>query len=350
MKKLNIGIVGLGRLGKEYAKNITFSVTNANLIAACSLKKEELDYATTHFNIPHVYTSYDEMLKNKEIHAIVIVSSTDQHADHIIKALQEGFHVFCEKPLAIEVKDCFRVQNIIKQYPNLISMLGFVRRYDKSYTDAKKKMTEGLIGTPFFIRSQTVDADKFAPFQIEFCTTGGGIFHDFNVHDIDLVHWFTGSEIKKVWSLGGAYRFEEFGEAGDADNTFAMCELDNGAMALLGASRVSSFGHNTFTEIMATHGNLKIGYPPFKNRVEISDQYGIRHECLETFFERFQEAFLIQIQDFVDHVLEGKQPDLTIENATKATLVAAALTKSFKEKKLINVDDLIPHSLNGHGG
>ena len=342
MEKLNIGIVGLGRLGKEYAKNITHFVHNANLIAACSLNQEELDYVKDHFNVPNVYMSYQEMLTNKEIDAVVIVTSTDQHAHQIIQAVESEFHVFCEKPLAINVEDCYRVEKVVEKYTDKITMLGFVRRYDPSYSDAKAKIDEGFVGTPFFVRSQTVDKDTFAPFQIEYCTTGGGIFHDFNVHDIDLAHWFLGSRIKKVWSLGGAYRFKEFALVGDADNTFVMCELENGTMAVLGASRVSAIGHNTFTEILTTEGNLKIGDPPRKNMLQISDKHGVRFECMETFFDRFQGAFLIQIQDFVNCVLEKRQPDLTMKNATIATLVASAMTKSFKEKKVIEVEELIP--------
>ncbi|WP_445735784.1 Gfo/Idh/MocA family oxidoreductase [Mariniflexile sp.] len=341
MKKLNIGIVGLGRLGKDYAKNIAFSVLNANLIAACSLLDEELEYAKNVLGVQNLYRSYEEMLTNSQMDAVVIVTPTNHHADQIIKAVEAGYHVFCEKPLAINLEDCYRVEQVVEAYPKLITMLGFVRRYDTSYADAKKKLNEGLVGKPFFVRSQTVDKDVFAPFQIEFCTTGGGIFHDFNVHDIDLVHWYLEANITKVWSLGGAYRFKEFEEAGDADNTFAMCELDNGTTAILGASRVSSFGHNTLTEILATEGNLKIGDPPLKNRVQISDKYGVRQECVETFFERFKNAFLLQIQDFVDCVLENRQPELTMQNATKATLVATALTKSFKENKLIRIQDLV---------
>ncbi|GAA3635902.1 Gfo/Idh/MocA family oxidoreductase [Flavivirga aquimarina] len=341
MIKLNIGIVGLGRLGKEYANNIAYLVHNANLIAACSLVQEELDFARDTCGVKNLYSSYEDMLTNKEIDAVAIITSTDQHADQIIMAVEAGFHVFCEKPLAINIEDCYKVEKVVEKYPDQITMLGFVRRYDPSYADAKTKLDEGLVGSPFFVRSQTVDKDVFAPFQIEYCTASGGMFHDFSVHDIDLAHWFLGSDIKKVWSLGGAYRFKEFGEAGDADNVFAMCELENGTTAVIAASRVSPFGHNTFTEIMATEGNLKVGDPPRKNMLEIADVHGVRYECLETFFERFKGAFLVQIQDFVDCVLEGKQPALTMQNATKATLVANALTLSFKEKRLINVDDLV---------
>ena len=158
----------------------------------------------------------------------------------------------------------------------------------------------------------------------------------------DLARWYIGSEIKRVWSQGGAYRFKEFGDLGDADNTFVFCEFEDGSMALLGASRTSPYGHDTFTEIIATKGKLTVGNPPLKNRVQISDKHGVRNECNETFFDRFKDAFLIQIQDFVNCVLEGKQPECTLENATKATIVTNAMTKSFKTKGIVEIKDVMP--------
>ena len=262
---MNICLIGAGRIGIVHAiaisseKNtILHSVVDVNQPAAEDLAKK---YSAQVLTI-------DEAFSNEDIDAYIIASSTATHADLIEKCSKVGKPVFCEKPLAISVSECLRVKNVVDKHRDRTVMLGFVRRYDRSYADAKFKLESGLVGKPFFIRSQTVDKDSFAPFQIEFCKSGGGIFHDFNVHDIDLVHWFSGVSINKVWSLGGAYRFKEFAEKDDADNTYAMCELDNGSMALIGASRVSPFGHNTFTEIQATHGNLKIGDPPKKNQVQ----------------------------------------------------------------------------------
>ena len=155
-----------------------------------------------------------------------------------------------------------------------------------------------------------------------------------------MARWFIGSEVKKVWSLGGAYRFKEFGDLNDADNTFAFCEFENGKMALLGASRTASYGHDTYTEIIGTHGKLTVGYPPFKNRLQISDKNGFRHECNETFYDRFKDAFLTQIQDFINSILNKKQNQCTLSNATKATLITSGMTKSFKTKQIIELKDL----------
>ena len=341
MSKIRIGLAGLGRLGKEYAQNIQYKSPNTKLIAVCSLVKDELEYAKGQLGVEFCFSSFEEMVEKSNLDAVAILTPTKYHAQQIIFSLKNGLHVFSEKPLAISLEDCLKAEKEANKHPDLISCVGFVRRYDESYMDAKEAIEKNKIGDPFFVRSQTVDKDTWAPFQVDYVKSGGGIFHDFNVHDADLARWFIGSEVKKVWSLGGAYRFKEFGDLNDADNTFAFCEFENGKMALLGASRTASYGHDTYTEIIGTVGKLTVGYPPFKNRLQISDKNGFRHECNETFYDRFKDAFLTQIHDFINSILNKKQNQCTLSNATKATIITSAMTKSFKTKKIIELKDLI---------
>ena len=340
MSKVRIGLAGLGRLGKEYAQNIQYKSPNAKLIAVCSLVKDELEYAKGQLGVELCFSSFEEMVEKSNLDAVAILTPTKYHAQQIIFSLKNGLHVFSEKPLAISLEDCLKAEKEANKHPDLISCVGFVRRYDESYMDAKEAIEKNKIGDPFFVRSQTVDKDTWAPFQVDYVKSGGGIFHDFNVHDADLARWLIGSEVKKVWSFGGAYRFKEFGDLNDADNTFAFCEFENGKMALLGASRTASYGHDTYTEIIGTHGKLTVGYPPFKNRLQISDKNGFRHECNETFYDRFKDAFLTQIHDFINSILNKKQNQCTLSNATKATLITSGMTKSFKTKKIIELKDL----------
>ena len=335
MENVKVGIVGLGRLGKRYAENLQFKVRHAELVAACSLIPQELAYARDTLHVPNVYTEYESMLSNKRLDAVFVISSTDKHAEHMALGLEAGLHVFCEKPLALDLASCERVASIAAGRPDQCAVVGFVRRFDPSYAYAKKKVDDGAIGTPFLVKSQTVDTDNLAPFQLEFVKSGGGVFHDLNVHDIDLARWFLGSDIKHVFATGGAYKHPGFGELGDADNVLATCVMENGTMASLHASRTAFHGHDTYTEVVGTEGTLRIGRPPAVNRVEISDKHGVRHECVQTFFERFEAGFLLQTQDFIDCLLEGRKPELTLHDATEATRSAIALTRSFKEKKLI---------------
>lgn len=337
MKKINVGLVGLGRLGKEYAKNLAFKIRAANLAAVCSIVPEELEFAKNELGIENVYHDYEELLKHPNLDTIFIVSSTDKHAEHIIKALEAGLHVFSEKPLAITQSECEKVEAVAARYPNQVSVVGFVRRFDPSYQYAKKKIEEGLIGKPYLVRSQTVDKDTIADWMIQYVKNSGGIFHDFNVHDIDLARWFLGGEIESVWSIGGAYKYPAFAEAGDADSVMSTCYLDNGTMAVINACRTAMSGHDTYTEVVGTLGTLRIGRPANKNRVEIYDQHGARQECVATFWERFESSFLYMAKDFIQCLLDDKKPEITLADARQATIVAEAFTTSFEQKELVKI-------------
>ena len=127
-----------------------------------------------------IYEDYEQMLQQQDLEAIFVISSTNQHAEHIIKALQAGLHVFSEKPLAITPEACRQVEKVALQHPQQLVVVGFVRRYDPSYRYAKDKVEAGAIGKPYLVRSQTVDKDTVAEWQIQYVKTSGGIFHDYN--------------------------------------------------------------------------------------------------------------------------------------------------------------------------
>jgi len=337
MNKVNIGIVGLGRLGKSYAENIAFNIRHAELVAACSLNPDELTWAKEEVGVKHTYEQYEDMLAHEGLDAIFIVSSTSMHAEHMIMALRAGLHVFSEKPLAISEEDCLEVEKVAAEYPDQRAVVGFVRRFDPSYRYAWKKVEEGAIGKPFMVKSQTVDKDTLAGFQLEYAGSSGGLFHDYNVHDVDLARWFLGGNVNSVWSIGGAYKYPGFADIGDADNVMSTCQFTDGSMAVIHASRTAMHGHDTYTEVVGTEGALRIGRPAGINRVEIYDKHGARKECVETFWDRFEEAFLLMAKDFVDCLIENRKPELQISDATEATRTTTAMTESFKNGKLVKI-------------
>ena len=337
MEKIKVGIVGLGRLGSSHCKNLLEKVYHAELVAACSIVPAELEFARE-MNIKGIYDDFGKMLKEEKLNAVVLATSTHVHADQIIAALEAGCHVFCEKPLAIELADCQKVVDKAAQYSDKIVMIGFVRRFDKSYISAKKKIDEGLIGDVFKIHSLTSDWDEFAEFQVKFSQTSGGIFHDYNIHDIDLAHWLLGSRFKSVYSIGCSLAYPQFAEMGSADNTTCLAEMDNGGIATIAASRTEPHGHGTHTIVNGTKGTLAIGLVPAESRLEIYDQHGVRQECVKTFFERFDDAFLEELVCFIDAIRKGEPSPISLNESMEATRVAIAMTESFDKKKVVLIE------------
>ena len=332
-------IVGLGRLGKSHAENL-LNLPNCDLKAACSIIPEELEWAKEH-GIQELYTDYEELLEKCDIEAVFLATSTSAHADQITKGLEAGKHVFCEKPLAVNLEECRKAAEIINKIADKkVFMLGFVRRFDPAYAFAKKRIEDGAIGKPFMVRSQTSDHDDFAPFQVEYTKHSGGIFHDMNAHDIDLARWYLGSELKSVYAMGGSYVHQEFEEIGDADNASVMCEFDDGGMAVITASRTAFHGHDTRTEIYGTKGIIRIGFTPTIADVTILDNNGIRSECVYTFYDRFKEAFALESKAFIRYIETGETPIISVLDGVKATEATEAFTVSFKKRSVVQISDI----------
>ncbi len=337
MKKLKIAIVGMGRIGQKHADNLVNKVAGCEVVAACVPDPEQQLYARETLGIEKVFEDYATLLNETDAEAVFLVTPTTSHADQIIAALQVGKHVFCEKPVALNVEDCRRVEQAAAQYPELIVFIGFVRRWDPTYVEAKRRIDAGEIGVLYRVSSQTADMDEWAAFQIDGVPKSGGIFMDMGIHDVDLVHWLTGQTFEEVFAVGGAYEHKGFEAVDDADNVSALCRLSGGAMANINVSRTAVHGHDTQTEIHGTKGSLLIGQNPSENRLVIKDTHGVRNTCVQEFFARFSEAFLLEAEDFVHCCQTGTQPRISLAEARRATEVSMALRESFIAKSSVKL-------------
>lgn len=331
---LKVGIVGLGRLGQRHAINLTQRVPNAEVVAACSPVPAELDWAASQLGITTGYADYDALLAHPGLDAVFLVTPTSLHADQIIAALRAGKHVFCEKPLSLDLADCLKVEAEAARHPQLTIMIGFVRRFDASYHDAQQKIAQGLIGKPYLVRSQTCDQNDPSGAFMRFAPTSGGIFLDCSVHDIDLARWLLGNPApKRVYASGTNAIHTGLQAFGDVDNGLATVEFSDGSMASFMASRTMAHGHETLTEVFGTGGRLAVGSNPRLNRVEISDAHGVRNECTPDFYARFADAFLIEAQEFTDAALGRRTLSLTLHDATEATRIGLAMTQAMREAR-----------------
>ena len=337
MKKLRIGIVGLGRLGKVHAQNIAYKIPNAELAAACSIVPAELEYAKQELGITDVYSDYREMLAKADIDAVVIVTTSSEHCWQIEAALDAGKHVFSEKPLGVDVAQCKQAEAAVERHPDLTFMLGFMRRYDKSYAYAKQKIEEGAIGTPYLVKGTGIDPEAFVEGAIRFAKTSGGIFLDMAIHDIDLMRWFLGCEATEVYAMGATFKQPEFKEAGDDETGVAVFKFENGAMGMIHVGRTAPYGYHVETEIVGTEGTIRISAVPEKNQAMVYNVNGACTECVGSFPERFAEAYLIEMEEFVNCALEGKQPGTTVYDGTKSTIIGYATTEAWKTGKIVKI-------------
>lgn len=339
MKKLRIGQIGLGRLGSLHALNLVQKIPHAELATVCSLNDQELNWAVAELGLDKscCYSDYQQMLSEGGLDAVVIASSSDQHCNHVLLALEAGLHVFCEKPLGTQLKDCLEVEKALDRHPGKVLMIGFMRRFDPSYTYAKNKIQEGYIGKPILFRSYSLDPDKDIQEFLQYLPNSAGQFLDMAIHDIDLARWMLESEPETIYAAGGSYAYPEFDNYQDGDNVGALLQFENKSMAFLLAGRTAPHGYHIETEIIGTKATIRIGSVPSGNMVELVDNGGIRQECFQNFKERFRNAFELEMKEFIDCIIYNRKSPSSAYDATRATAIALAATDSFRENKLIKL-------------
>ena len=337
MKKLKIGIIGVGRLGYEHACNIANRVPGSELVAICDKDFDRAKSVAEELGVTAVYSDPKELCANPEVEAVAIITNTDSHVEMIKIAMDAGKHVFCEKPLSDTVEKCKEAEKIIEAHPELIFMLGFMRRYDHSYRVAKQKMENGDIGDVILVRCYSQDPISIIKGTLEYAPRSGGQFIDMSIHDIDLIRWLTGSEPKKLWAIGGCFEFKQYKDWDDGDNVSCLMQCENDAMAFFFAGRAAAHGSHVETEIVGTRGTLRIAGVPASSMVEVMSEHGVCRECYQDFVTRWHDAYITEMEEFCDCVANGRQGSPNVYDGTASTNIAFRCKESFLKNELLTL-------------
>jgi scyllo-inositol 2-dehydrogenase (NAD+) len=332
-KKLGIGVIGLGRLGSSYAKYFTGRIAGATLVAVSDVNETAVASVAAELGISKTYSRYQDLIADEEVEGVIIVSPTSTHQEIVAEAANQRKPIFCEKPLSISLDAARAMLGIVEQ-TGVFFQMGFMRRFDKGYVAAKRKIEEGTIGTPVVFKSSS--RDPYRP-SLEYLDPAhsGGLFIDCGIHDLDLARWYMG-EIASVYSIGGTLAYPEMKEIGDIDNAITSLYFSSGALGTIDLSRNGVYGYDIRTEILGTEGTLKIGYLR-ETPILVLTKNGITHDTVPYFTERFEQAYISQLQDFVDNVLQGKPPSVTCADGVSALQASAAATLSFKENRPVKI-------------
>jgi len=333
--KLNFGVIGLGRLGTVYAMHLAHRVPNANLIAVADLRESLAETFAKEHGIPKWYKSHEDMLNDKDVHAVAVISPTSTHKNVVTDAAKNKKAIFCEKPISLSLEEAEAMIDSVDKTGSFFQM-GFQRRFDKGYIAAKKKIEDGVIGEPVVLKSSS--RDPFRP-SLEFADPkhSGGLIADMGIHDFDVARMFMG-EVKSVYAIGGTLAYPEMKEIGDIDNAIINMNFENGTLGVVDLSRNGVYGYDIRAEILGTKGTLKIGYLR-ETPLTVLTKEGVTHDVVPYFMERFGEAYYLQIKNFVDNVLQDNEPAITATDAISALRISLAATKSYKEKRPVEIKE-----------
>jgi inositol 2-dehydrogenase len=335
-KKLGVGVIGLGRLGAAYARYFAGRIEGARLAAVCDTVEATTITIASELDVPKHFSRYQDLIADKDVESVVIVSPTSTHKEIVLAAVKQGKAIFCEKPLSIFLDAAIDMARAVDQ-SGVFFQMGFMRRFDKGYLAAKNKIDAGAIGRPVVFKSSS--RDPFRP-SLEYLDPAhsGGLIVDCGIHDLDLARWFMG-EIDSVYCIGGTLAYPEMKEIDDIDNAITSLQFESGALGVVDQSRNGVYGYDIRTEILGTKGTLKIGYLR-ETPILLMTKEGITHDTVPYFHERFEQAYINQLQDFVNNVLQKKPPAVTCEDGVAALRVSAAATLSHKEHRPVRVESM----------
>ncbi len=332
-KKLSVGVAGLGRIGRLHAEVFFSKVENACLVAVMDVIEDLAKGVASIYGVK-AYTDYQKMLADDEVEAVVICTPTWLHKDMIIQAAEAGKHVFTEKPMTVTVKEADEVLSKVSK-AGVKLQVGYMRRFDYAFSQAKKAIEEGSIGKPLVFIGLARDPSA-PPGWAADPKKSGGIFLDMLSHDFDMARWLMGSEVKRVYVNGGAYLWDEIKEKGDLDVVNINFEFENGALGFIHGTRKNTFGYYLRTEVYGSEGTVFVGAAA-DPMYSIGTKDGMTYGGYQWFMKRFYDAYVEEDRHFAEVVLEDKEPLISGIDGKRAVEIAEACWKSVKEKKPVDV-------------
>lgn len=335
-KLLQIGLIGAGRIAQAHAATVAYRVSNAQLAAVTDPIPGAVEAIAAKFRIPTIAPTYQAILADPKIDAILICSPTGTHAEIMKAAARAGKHIFCEKPISLTLDATDDALAVVNDC-GVKLQLGFNRRFDANYARVRKAITGGEIGNPQILHLISRDP---APPPISYVKTSGGIFLDMTIHDWDMARFLSGSEITEVYVQGGVTVDPAIGEAGDIDTHVTLMRFANGMIGTIDNCRQAVYGYDQRVEVLGTKGaiNTENNYP---NNSVISGAASIHRDLpLNFFLERYMDSYAAEIMAFVDAVINDKPTLVTGHDGRMALLVGLAALKSYQEGRPVKVTEL----------
>ena len=324
MPKLNIGLIGVGRLGRVYARDLSSRIACTRLTAVADTNKEALERVRDEFDVPNAYPDSADLLRDSSVDAIVIVTPTNTHREVALAAVSARKPIFCEKPPSISLDDALAMRETVER-SGIFFQLGFMRRFDSGYAAAKARIDAGDIGDAVVFKSTS--RDPYPP-SLSYADprSSGGLIIDMGIHDFDLARWFMG-EVASVQAIGGVLAYPDFETIGDIDNAVVSLVFASGRLGVVDLTRNGIYGYDISTELLGTQGTLRIGYLR-ETPLVVMTRTGVAHDTVPYFMERFGDAYATQLENFARNVLDDREPPVTIDDGLQALRIAVAATRA----------------------
>jgi predicted dehydrogenase len=326
MRKLGMGVLGVGEMGRRHAENLRRMVPQAELLAIADVDEARAQKVAAELEIAHFDSSLEAMLERKDIQAVLISTPDKFHAKAVEAAARAGKDILCEKPLGVTVESAQAALQAVAE-AGVRLQVGFMRRYDPAHVAAFKRIEAGEIGEPVIFKSIGRDKD-LPPIKAYQSGINGMLFYNSTIHDFDAARWLTHDEVVEVHTFGTVAIRPEVAEYGDIVAGLVNLRFGRGAIGNIESYVQALYGYDVRSEVVGSKGSILIGTLRHNPATFLMPNHG-SYALEDHFLTRFRDAYLAEVIDFVDMILSDRAPKVTGEDGLRAVEIAAAAENSY---------------------
>lgn len=326
---MDIGVLGVGRIGALHAKNLS---ERGGIVLADPDAARAAEVAA---QVGGRVADVDDLFAS--VDAVVIASSTDTHAGFLRRAMEQGLPAFCEKPVSQSLDETIALA-ALEAERGAVVQVGFQRRWDAGYRRVRQAVETGELGVIHTVRATTLDNN---PPPADYVRRSGGIFADMCIHDFDIVRYVTGREVVRAYATGGNKGPAYIAEAGDVDTVAGVLTLDDGTVVTFNGSRINRYGHDIRMEVHGETGDLAVGLDDSLTLVsaEPGATFPGGMPC-QGFIDRFLTAYGTELNGFVDVVQGGGVSACTVHDGLEALRIASACAASLAQGRVVELAEI----------
>ena len=321
---MRVALFGVGRLGASHAAKLS-ALPDVSELRICDADSQRARTVAPPLGATAV-ESVDAALDGAE--AAVIVTPTATHAELIARCLAAGLPTFCEKPVALDLDETRRVVDLVARSGGRLQ-IGFQRRFDAGYREARRLLREGAVGTVYSFTM--VSRDRLPP-PDEYVATSGGQFVDQLIHDFDILRWLFADEVEDLYATGSVLGHEHYRSYGDVATSGVVLRLRGGAVGLVNGARHNPAGYDIRVEIYGSLDSIAIGLDPRAPiRSVEADVPALAGPAYPGFIERFAAAYRDELAHFLRFARGEAENACAAADALEALRIAVAAGRSHRE-------------------
>jgi myo-inositol 2-dehydrogenase/D-chiro-inositol 1-dehydrogenase len=286
-----VAVAGLGAIGLLHARHLAQQVCGAHLTSVVDQDRALAEATGGELGVAWS-TSYREAVEGPAVAAVVIATPSPLHAGMVEQAAGAGKHVFCEKPLSLDGESGRRA-SAAASAAGIRLQVGFQRRFDPDFMEAKRRIDAGEVGHPLLLRLS--HRNRVPPHAGALAGRLGGPLIDMMIHDFDTALWLVGA-------VTGVRAFAT------PSATVVVARFENGALGVIDNTRRAGYGFECTAELIGTRSTLRIGWARRAGALQQLTPSGLLARLPADHIQCHRAAYLDEIRHFIACVRSGTEP------------------------------------------